>query len=205
MRVLALDSALDRCSAAIAKNHEVIAYLNHSLTRGHAEKIIPMMEEVSEKAKVSYGELDAIAVTVGPGSFTGVRTGLSVGRALGLARKLPVIGISTLQGLAWSVPHKTRVLSVIDARRGEVFLQTFSLKRTPENLPCLINIEKARKTYTQTNVLLVGNGASLIDPDKTFRQYIPKKALAEIIAPRIKHEDILVAARTGPPRPLYLR
>jgi tRNA threonylcarbamoyladenosine biosynthesis protein TsaB len=101
MIILAIDSALDACQAAIARDNEILAALSEPMSRGQAERLAPMVKETAEAAAIAFADLDRIVVTTGPGSFTGVRVGLSFARALALALARPCIGISTLEGLAF--------------------------------------------------------------------------------------------------------
>lgn len=100
MIVLGIETTLDACSVAIVRDDETLAHLHEPMTRGQAERLAPMAREAIEQAGVSFDQLDRIAATTGPGSFTGVRVGLSFARALALAIGKPCIGVSTLEALA---------------------------------------------------------------------------------------------------------
>lgn len=100
MIVLAIDTALDACSLAVAWGGAVRASLSETMTRGQAERIAPMAREACAAAGVGFDGIDRIAVSVGPGSFTGVRVGLAFARGLAVALHRPCIGVSTLEALA---------------------------------------------------------------------------------------------------------
>src|SRR5260370_23504534 len=130
MRVLAIDCALDACAAALFDSHigTIVASETRIMVRGHAEALMPLIARVMDEAEVEFRELDRIAVTVGPGSFTGLRVGISAARGIALAAAKPAIGLTTLAGLA--APHiadddTTPVVAAIDARHDHVYMQVF--------------------------------------------------------------------------------
>src|SRR5207302_10358909 len=129
MRVLAIDTALEACSAAVLDtNSGIAASETLAMTRGHAEAVTPLIARVMSAAAIEFVDLDRIAVTTGPGSFTGLRVGISAARGIALAAGKPAIGLTTLAGFA--APHiaadeTSAVVSVIDARHGHVYLQVF--------------------------------------------------------------------------------
>jgi tRNA threonylcarbamoyladenosine biosynthesis protein TsaB len=98
--VVAIDTSLDACSVALARGDEILATRSETMQRGQAERLAPMVGEAVAAAGVVFAEIDRIAVTTGPGSFTGVRVGLSFARALALALNKPCIGVNTLEALA---------------------------------------------------------------------------------------------------------
>src|SRR5262245_35235210 len=130
MRVLAIDTALSACAAAVldTRHAAVIASETLPMTRGHAEAVMPLIARVMDEAGIEFAHLDRIAVTTGPGSFTGLRVGISAARGIALAAGKPAIGLSTLAGLA--APHiaendNSAVIAAIDARHDHVYLQVF--------------------------------------------------------------------------------
>lgn len=100
MIVLSIDTALDACSVAIVRDGEVLASLSECMNKGQAERLAPMVREAAAQAGIAFAEIDRVTATTGPGSFTGVRVGLSFARALALTLGKPCIGVSTLEALA---------------------------------------------------------------------------------------------------------
>jgi tRNA threonylcarbamoyladenosine biosynthesis protein TsaB len=98
--ILAVDTALGACSAALVAEGKTLAHEHREMARGHAEALAPMVEALMRGAGVPLASLDRIAVTTGPGTFTGQRVGLAFARALGLGLKRPVIGVTTLDAMA---------------------------------------------------------------------------------------------------------
>jgi tRNA threonylcarbamoyladenosine biosynthesis protein TsaB len=100
MIVLAVDTALDACSVAIVRDQIALATSSERMNRGQAERLAPMVREMAARAGIAFTQIDRIAATTGPGSFTGVRVGLAFARALALALSRPCVGVSTLEALA---------------------------------------------------------------------------------------------------------
>jgi tRNA threonylcarbamoyladenosine biosynthesis protein TsaB len=100
VRVLAVDTTLARCSVALLDDDRVLAVRSDAMTRGHAERIAPMADEVMSEAGATFATLDRIVVTTGPGSFTGLRVGLAFARGLAVALSKPCVGVSSLHTLA---------------------------------------------------------------------------------------------------------
>jgi len=126
MRLLALDTATEACSAALYTGDAVVARFEE-VGRGHAEQILGMIDAVLAEGGVTLSMLDGIAASVGPGAFTGVRISVSVAQGLAVGAGLPVVAVTTLEALAWAALHAgaSRVLACLDARMGEVYWGCF--------------------------------------------------------------------------------
>jgi tRNA threonylcarbamoyladenosine biosynthesis protein TsaB len=125
VKILAIDTALGACSAAIVDGHAVLSHRYEPMQRGHAERIAPMVREAMEEAGLAFDSLDRLAVTTGPGTFTGQRVGLAFMRGLRLALRRPLIGMTTLRAMAEAALAQTgakRAAVVHDARRGETYV-----------------------------------------------------------------------------------
>ena len=130
MRILAIDAALPAVSACVLDSSERTPLASETLAmaRGHAEALMPLIERVVGATDGGFAALDRIAVTVGPGSFTGIRVGLSAARAIGLALGKPVVGVSTLNAFAAPLilaRDDRRILACVDARHGQSYAQLF--------------------------------------------------------------------------------
>lgn len=139
MRVLAIDTALANCAAAVLDNGSDTACFeaeSEEIGRGHAERLMDMIGDVMADSSTAFSDLDRIVVTVGPGSFTGLRVGLSVSRGFGLVLGKPVVGITTLAAIArTSAPNDTGgpVLVALTGKGEEVYCQEFSDTGDPKS------------------------------------------------------------------------
>jgi tRNA threonylcarbamoyladenosine biosynthesis protein TsaB len=128
MRLLAIDTALEACSAAVLDTQAggIVAQETRAMARGHAEALMPLLRRVIEQWGGSFADLDRIAVTTGPGSFTGLRVGIAAARGLALAADKPIVGLSTLSAFAAPCVADNDALPVVaavDARHAHVFVQ----------------------------------------------------------------------------------
>ena len=164
MILLAFDTAQGALSAAIRDGEGEIASVFEERTRGHAEALMPMLETVLAEAALGFSDLDALAVTVGPGTFTGLRVGLAAARGIALARQLPLVGVTTLEAIAEPVAAEAdeTVLASFDARRDEIYMQAFSADRTPQTDPLLVNLGDAFAHLPGAPLALVGTGSMLV-------------------------------------------
>lgn len=208
MKLLAIDTALDACSVAVDAGNGHPPLTNSELVgRGHAERLFGMIEATMDAAGVALAALDRIAVTTGPGSFTGVRVGVAAARGLALVVKCPIVGIGTLavhaaaaRGEVGAVP----VLAVIDARRGEVYGQRFTADGKPVGDPQVAGADFFASILEDGDVLagaaadMVVKASTAPTPDVVHRQSVPDIGVVA---------ELGVRAKTGieAPRPLYLR
>src|SRR3977135_1999574 len=128
MLILAIDTALDACAAGVLDTDagKMIARESLPIKRGHAEALMPLIERVIKESGIGFAGLDRIAVTTGPGSFTGLRVGLSAARGIALAADKPVVGVTTLTAYAAPIVNEGGehpVISALDARHDHVYLQ----------------------------------------------------------------------------------
>ncbi|MFT3810198.1 MAG: tRNA (adenosine(37)-N6)-threonylcarbamoyltransferase complex dimerization subunit type 1 TsaB [Micropepsaceae bacterium] len=199
MLILALDTALGACSAALANAEGPIARRYEAMTTGHAAALAPMADAVMREAGHAFADLTRIAVTTGPGTFTGQRIGLAFARGLSLALKIPCIGVTTLEAMAAAARTEAPghpILAASDARKGEAYAQLFAADGTPQTEPALLTLEAAAALITP-DTILAGTAADLLTGGiaSTIRQ--PDAVFVAALA--------LSRPDTGPPHPLYLR
>jgi tRNA threonylcarbamoyladenosine biosynthesis protein TsaB len=209
-----MDTALGACSAALVAEGETLAHEHLLMVRGHAEALAPMVGALMRVAGVSFAALDRIAVTTGPGTFTGQRVGLAFARALGLGLKRPVIGVTTLDAMAQEALEKrsdiATAFAVADAKRGEIYLGGRSTSRGSLMAPELILLEASAKRIVglapgRGPVLLAGTAADSVGPMLEQAGLQPLDSL-------VRQPDAVFVARLAagapegpPPKPLYLR
>lgn len=197
MIVLGFDTCLSACSAAVIDDERVLASRSEPMARGHQERLAPLVAEVMAEAGLGFDRLDRIGVTVGPGSFTGLRVGIAFAKGLSTALGVPAVGVGALEALAAAAPSGLTV-AAIDARRGQVYFQAFR-DAVPLASPEALSLEEASARLAalaaQGPVSLAGSAAQALGRPATA---------VEAPAPAdIAH---LAAARPASPlRPLYLR
>lgn len=180
------------------------------LTRGHAERLLPLLREAMAEAGWAWPDLDLVAVTQGPGNFTGLRAGIAVARALGLALSRPVLGIGTLEAVAQAAADLRStsgqpIVAAIDARRDQVYRQRFAADLEALGPPMLVPLGELHR---ETGCMLAGDpsvwvragagGSHDVVEAEPLARYLARSAWR-----RIEHGAIPVVGMA--PRPLYLR
>ena len=198
--LLAIDTCLPACSVAVLEGVRVLAAASEPMERGHQERLAPLTAEVMREAGVAFADLRRIGVTVGPGSFTGLRVGLAFAKGLGLALGREVVGVGTLHALAASAAESGLVAAAIDARREQLYLQAFR-DGVPLGEPEALTLADAaaRLRAFGPAPLLAGSGAALLRP------LLPGAGVWEGLTPDPAVVGRLAGAGAAEPRPLYLR
>jgi tRNA threonylcarbamoyladenosine biosynthesis protein TsaB len=212
MLILAIDTALDACAAGVLDTDagRLIAHESLPMKRGHAEALMPLIARVMKASGIAFASLDRIAVTTGPGSFTGLRVGLSAARGVALAADKPVVGVTTLTAYAAPVVSENGehpVISAIDARHDHVYFQVVSGNGGSLIRPQIAPIEEVLGASRFGAPYLVGNAARILAERWPVEAPPPFKADAQP-APDIAWVGWLGAAvspDTAPARPFYLR
>ena len=212
MRVLAIDTALSACSACVLAHDaaEPLALETLSMERGHAEALLPLVERVVSQVEGRFSILDRVAVTIGPGSYTGLRVGIAAARAIGLAAGIPVVGVTTLSALIAPLisSDKRRLLAAaIDARHGQVYFQMVGPGGRSVIAPAVVGIRDAVRLIGAGPVALNGSGAPAIAVEALT------SGIDAVVPSGAGLPDVAWVARLGLaadpaqalPKPLYLR
>lgn len=235
MRILAIDTALGACAACVIDtqappaddasttdpfSRDVLAIESLLIDRGHAEALLPLVERVVARsvapqggtAQEGFAALDRVAVTIGPGSFTGLRVGIAAARAIGLAANIPAVGVSTLAAclaplVLTADPRQPVLAAAIDARHGAIYFQA-SVPGGRVIVPARhISIREAARLLGTGAVTLAGPAAELLAAEAKAVG-LDTRVADSAPAPDIRwvaRLGMAADARTALPQPLYLR
>lgn len=217
MRILAFDSSAKSASVAICDENGLVAqyYQNCGLT--HSRTLLPMAENMLKNLELSLADIDLLAVAKGPGSFTGIRIGVSAVKGLAWAADLPVCGVSTLEAMAWNAlcaPKDAVVCCVMDARRGQFYNALFEIHNGVPQRLCEDRAIDSENLVTEIKnfekpIFVVGDGANLC------YNTLEKNGVSAILAPEPLRNQcawgVCMAAQAAKPQsvhellPVYLR
>jgi tRNA threonylcarbamoyladenosine biosynthesis protein TsaB len=216
MQILAMDTATSSCSVALWCDGTVVSERNEKMSRGQAEALVPMIYNVLEEVKITASDLDLLAVTVGPGAFTGLRVGLATARGIALAAHVPCLGLTTTEVIAHAVKanvwQQGTLLVALDSKRKDIYAQAFQIGLKPINKASAIDpailgdwlqdvpgpIHIVGDARLQAASALIEAG---YEPIVIKKPEVPDgSVLAELASQRWSWGDILEA-----PLPLYLR
>jgi tRNA threonylcarbamoyladenosine biosynthesis protein TsaB len=215
MNILALDTSMGACSAAVLRTDGAASSLHarqEAMARGHAEALMPMVAEVLAAACIAARDLDLIAATEGPGSFTGVRIAIAAARGLALATGAKLYGTDSLtvmarDALAVGLLPKGPFAVAVDARRGMIYLGIYDAAGERRDGPLLVSPDDAAHLVPRELSLAVGSGAALLAESCARQARRIETALPELQPSAASLAKIALEARATVPilRPLYLR
>jgi tRNA threonylcarbamoyladenosine biosynthesis protein TsaB len=205
MRVLGIETSSVHGSVALVDNGTSVCTLGHERANAHGESIMPLVEEALAVAGWNRRELDRIAVGIGPGSFTGLRVGIAIAQGLSEGLEIPLVGVPSLQVMAWAVPAELRGgrCVLVDARKGEAFVAAY-LADGREALPVQLVSDLGVLRHLIRGLpdpVIVGNGAALFpDLANIYRS-------VETDYPHARWAALLAGDAEPTPylRPLYVR
>ncbi|MFN0158939.1 MAG: tRNA (adenosine(37)-N6)-threonylcarbamoyltransferase complex dimerization subunit type 1 TsaB [Bacteroidota bacterium] len=174
MRLLGIETSTSVCGAAVAVDQKIVSMVEFDEKYVHAEKLLTCIEQALESAGIAPALLDGIAVSIGPGSFTGLRIGLSVAKGLAFSLDKPIVAVPTLEALAYRVidediiDQSESVLAVLDARRNEVYCQLF--EATSQDLktvwePRDVIVSELISQLADRRVVVIGDGSEKVMKD----------------------------------------
>lgn len=226
LTVLAVDTATRACSVAVCRGEVVLGGRTTAMERGHAEALMPMVVQVLADAGLGFADLDLIAVTIGPGAFTGLRVGLAAARGMALAADIPCIGVTTLEAIAASIPAERRrpgtvLMVALDTRRRDLYVQTFAADGTamsPPRTAAAADLAAIVGDATAGGPVQIAGDAGAVAADALRRTGVPANnvpgldvadaaSVAAVAAARWRQRRTAGPATKQPPAPapLYLR
>jgi tRNA threonylcarbamoyladenosine biosynthesis protein TsaB len=211
MRILAIDTSLGQVSACLfdLDSQLVLATKSEIVERGHAEILVPLIADLMLDGNCGFDRIDRVAVTTGPGSFTGLRIGIAAARSIAEVHGLPLVGVSTLSALAAPLvvsKQFSNIASVIDARNDRVYLQIVDANGAILVEPSLVTFEQAGRMCMMSDLAVIGNVSSRLSK-LVWNNGGRVSAVHDVIAPVISDVAMLGALAAGGDShviPLYL-
>jgi len=215
--ILHIDTATENAIVCISKNEDIIHVITNGKQKDHASFLQPAIKRLLEKSNISIHQLNAVSVTSGPGSYTGLRVGMASAKGFCYALKIPLITLNTLEVMALSVIEGTNepglylYCPMIDARRMEVFTAIFDDRLNEIQPPCAIVLEQSSfdKFTQQKQIIFCGSGAKkFIDLSPTHSNFIfnqsaiAASALVKISAKKLEQEKF---AEVSTAEPMYIK
>jgi tRNA threonylcarbamoyl adenosine modification protein YeaZ len=211
LRVLAIDTALGACSVCVWQGGpEPLAQETLLMDRGHAEALLPMIDRVVSRVEGGFASLDRVAVTIGPGSYTGLRIGIAAARAIGLAAGIPVVGVATLSAfLAPLMAGKANgvLAAAVDAKHGQIYAQVVAAGGRTIIPPSLMPVRDVVRLLGSGPVNVSGSGSPMLAAEAWshgIETHVTEASLAPEIA-WVARLGALADPSQALPKPLYLR
>lgn len=216
-RIILIETATALCSAALAENGSIVSYRESSEPRAHASKTAVFVKEILEERNLSAKDCSAVCVSMGPGSYTGLRVGVSTAKGLCFGAGIPLLAVGTLDILAMQaitegiLPDGCRyIIPMIDARRMEVYTAVFSAdgRQVEETAPLVVTEDSFGRYLEEGPVLFIGDGAekcrgTITSPNASFCQCCPKASA--MLLPAIREYKEKRFKDTAYFEPFYLK
>ena len=213
--VLAIDTATNACSAAVWEDGSIIASRYEEMIRGQAERLMPMVAEIADEVGRSIKNVNLVAVTIGPGAFTGVRIGLAAARGFALSAKVSCLGLTTLEVIAASiVPARSMVLVALSSKREDVYFQIFDCDGAQCNeattaQPEQVSVIAAQYAINGKDFILAGDGALAVSEHLCevgiHSEILPIRYPHAAVVAKLAASRLLSGGPISRPKPLYLR
>ncbi|MDM9619307.1 tRNA (adenosine(37)-N6)-threonylcarbamoyltransferase complex dimerization subunit type 1 TsaB [Rhizobium sp. S96] len=203
MIILALDTAGVDCAAAVydSGRNTVLGEASDMIGKGHAEHLMGIVDRALDQAGIALSAVERIAVTVGPGSFTGIRVGVAAARGFALSLGVPAVGVTTLAVMAEAERQRSpgqAVLAAMDAKRNEIYLQSFDPAGRPLDEARAVTTEDAQAFAADFDGAITGSATPLLRPNAGEQaNHFPISIVARLGA--------AADPSSGKPKPLYLR
>jgi len=163
MKILGIDTSSDICSVCLTEDTSVIKELHLNNGKTHSENLVPLMKELMDFCKIDFKDIDLIAINKGPGSFTGIRIGISTIKAIAEVHNIKIVGVTSLKSLSYNEingQQSNTIISLIDARNNQVYCGVFKPQEDDIYMAEDINeVLESIKDYVDENTIFVGNGA----------------------------------------------
>ncbi|MHA1539688.1 MAG: tRNA (adenosine(37)-N6)-threonylcarbamoyltransferase complex dimerization subunit type 1 TsaB [Alphaproteobacteria bacterium] len=216
-RILAFDTAAETCSALLWENGKTLSFRSEPMKWGHATALMGAIEAVLSEAQLEYKDLDALAVTLGPGGFTGVRVGIATAKGIALAIQRPVWGISSFEALLAQIPMQEKkgkdVLIMLESRRLEPFFQLFDAQGsalTPPSFAKAEDILDIIKSFFKASSLLIAGNYALNVMTPFAEKQRTEVVLREFLPNALSLPDLVMSCmeqnkKSARLQPLYIR
>ncbi len=208
---LAIDTSAEACAAGLIGNGNVLAQELQEIARGHAEVLVPMVQKLAGEARVGLADIDLVAVTIGPGSYTGVRTGIAAARGFALGAGAPVAGVSCLQAVARAAAPDAAgpILCVLETRRTDYFAQLFDPDGSSRDSPIVAEGKTLANLAGRYSALLAGNAVERLIaecPELKSAAVSPARSGRPVDIAALAETDYAVGGLAPDPlSPIYLR
>ncbi len=166
MKILAIDTSSKICSVSVLEDKNVLIENHNDDEKTHSQKLMPIIDETLKHANLTLDDIDLLACSQGPGSFTGIRIGISTVKAFADVKNIPIIGVTSLEALAYNVKSNNLVASIVDAKHDNVYFAMYEFdngcKIIEEPISCTITtVVEILKNHSNKNIILVGDGSAV--------------------------------------------